>query len=627
MKNIFTMKIDTKPNQTKPNQTKMSDTRGLATDVMAFCRYSDLTLSRFIGIFRTEQNGKTFEAIRIMCESIMNDFVQTSDSKYVNTVNTFFCSNSVAITDQTGNRIKKTDYIENNDIKVQSFSSAKTSDIRTSSDVEKEVYKEFLLNPGVSKTVTLAMCTNKKRISDIQRIIETLNSSPATTIGYHFNVFIDECDKDISAVLNFADFIEANPDVSITVYILTATSKKVFENMYKIRVYGYDVDESITNYYGAEDIEKNATYIKSRNTKNVPFVKDTLDTVLKSENPDSFINESKLSNTNWYIPAEFKKNDHNEMKDLLLEYGFNVLVMNGDHFLLYSYQGDKLKDFKGLKDENQNAKLITNTLVGLRKECPEMGDKPLAITGHICIGRGVTFMTVTEDPETSFIFNYGIMTPNPSVSPDDFSQQLGRMKCNQKTNLLNQGGIKVFTTEQVMTKAVKTERLTRAVAEYAQQNKDSSGTVMICMDVVEELDQNINDKCFTNKYEYYENSYSSYNEYKNGCKEVEKLFNEKGITLSIRGVQNPADFELSNTTKFTEHGFYIHKSLPTKKNEKRPRFMSDIKTIQKSTSNFPVNPDNLELGNGTVRSYVYYDDGEIDPTNYKFYIRAIARKE
>ena len=101
--------------------------------------------------------------------------------------------------------------------------------------------------------------------------------------------------------------------------------------------------------------------------------------------------------------------------------------MNGDHFLLYSYQGDKLKDFKGLKDENQNAKLITNTLVGLRKECPEMGDKPLAITGHICIGRGVTFMTVTEDPETSFIFNYGIMTPNPSVSPDDFSQQLGRM--------------------------------------------------------------------------------------------------------------------------------------------------------------------------------------------------------
>ena len=58
----------------------MSDTRGLATDVMAFCRYSDLTLSRFIGIFRTEQNGKTFEAIRIMCESIMNDFVQTSDS-------------------------------------------------------------------------------------------------------------------------------------------------------------------------------------------------------------------------------------------------------------------------------------------------------------------------------------------------------------------------------------------------------------------------------------------------------------------------------------------------------------------------------------------------------------------
>jgi hypothetical protein len=90
----------------------------------------------------------------------------------------------------------------------------------------------------------------------------------------------------------------------------------------------------------------------------------------------------------------------------------------------------------------------------------------VAITGNICVGRGISIMS----PE--FIFNYGIMSGYSSQKKADASQSAGRLKANMKW-WTDYAPPVVFTTSAFDTVAKGCEEKSRALAKIAYDNQSA----------------------------------------------------------------------------------------------------------------------------------------------------------
>ena len=100
----------------------------------------------------------------------------------------------------------------------------------------------------------------------------------------------------------------------------------------------------------------------------------------------------------------YLKRSHEKIKEICLEKGFAVFVVNGDGIMLTL---PDLSFFKENKDDELNKKLL--------KMCDEhdLHNYPLALTGNICVGRGISIMC--ED----FMIDFAIYLPlviNKSIS-------------------------------------------------------------------------------------------------------------------------------------------------------------------------------------------------------------------
>ena len=122
-----------------------------------------------------------------------------------------------------------------------------------------------------------------------------------------------------------------------------------------------------------------------------------------------------LPGTKWFIPGKTGKRSHENIKELCIEKGFAVFVVNGDGIML------TLPDrsyYKEKKDDELNKKLI--------KMCDDYNvhDYPLALTGNICVGRGISIMC------EEFMIDYAILSS--TINKQEASQISGRVKGNIK---------------------------------------------------------------------------------------------------------------------------------------------------------------------------------------------------
>ena len=382
-------------------------------------------VQRFILICKPEQSGKTF----VMIEQIINQLLD-DEANNTHTVNFILCDNNLLLARQTSQRV-------NNDLREYTNPEERYLEFSSNSETKtkESVYRKIVSN-GIKNVLC---CTNDIRIGEIAELITELSTGKFTKDLLKFKIWLDEADK-FTGFINksFINLLENFSNIQL--YCLTATPKTLFETYNQINVFPLENTTSI-NYHGWND---NDIVIEDINSTIENYV---LHIITK------YANQYLKSNTKWYIPANFKKSSHEAVKNICIGFGFAVIIVNGEGIKL-TLPNKKYYIFK--KDKELNKMIIK------LYEQYNLNKYPLAVTGNICVGRGITIMS------KKFIFDFAIFSN--CNNQQEASQNSGRLKGNIK------GWDKykkptVFTTSKFNMIAEKWEQKSRLLAVKAFDQK------------------------------------------------------------------------------------------------------------------------------------------------------------
>ena len=124
--------------------------------------------------------------------------------------------------------------------------------------------------------------------------------------------------------------------------------------------------------------------------------------------------------TKLFCPGNKAKKSHEEMCDELIANGFNVLLLNGVYKEIRFCDGREPFDIAELLETDLEVSKTLNKLYFDQ----ELFTMPFAVTGNLCIGRGITF--ASQLAEREFLFTHGII---PDVSNGDEGYQMVARCC------------------------------------------------------------------------------------------------------------------------------------------------------------------------------------------------------
>lgn len=417
---------------------------------------------KFQLICKPEQSGKTF----LMIQQLIKDINQPITGLHV--INIILCDNNLLLTKQTSSRVESelTKFIQDGIAYVEL-----SSHERASCHDMKAVFHAIV----VKQIMNIICCTNGTRMNDIYELVTDMNDSELTRGKFHVNIWLDEADKFIRFIDNTLRPIVSKYE-HVNVNMITATPKPLFKKYKYINV--LPIEETTTKeYHGWED-----NFIELHPKKScLEFAEMILTTVAK---------DLICPGTKWFIPATTVKESHEEMKILCVSCGMAVLCVNGDGIVLTLPDKEPI-----IVDKDSDINLKIQSLY----EKHHLSDYPFAITGNICIGRGISIMS------SSFIMDYAILSHY--CNKNEASQLAGRMKGNikqfpnykeKKTKTVDErieyvSGIRIYTTEQFNAIAIEWEKKSRTLAVIAHQREaDGNGTVLDTNDF----------KCCDKSYEY-----------------------------------------------------------------------------------------------------------------------------
>lgn len=382
---------------------------------------------KFLLICKPEQSGKTF----IMIKEIIDSFVEPVSDKEI--INFILCDNNLLLTKQTSERVR-------NDLRIYQvdgetyleFSSSSATDYNTLSSVFTAIVSDNRRN--------IICCTNNIRINDIYEIIEKLEKARFTKDCFEYKIWLDEADKFTSYIDNTLIPL-SNKYENIEIKLITATPERIFKKYSSINVLPLE-DTVSEEYHGWKD---NEIILIDHEVPCTHFVEHVM---------KNFVIPEKLNkpNTLWFIPGETNKNSHNKIKEICKKYKFATIIVNGDGIKVTI--PDKFSTFIYKKDD-----LLHKKISYIYKK-HFLHRYPVAITGNICIGRGLSII----NPER--IIDFAILSSFKDKA--NCSQIAGRLKSNMKKWDIYKKPI-VFTTERFDKVATEMENKSRKLAKIAHQ--------------------------------------------------------------------------------------------------------------------------------------------------------------
>jgi len=384
---------------------------------------------RCILLCKPEQSGKTFEMIKFIDQDI-------KDSDESETINIIFTT-TLLLNKQTKTRIVSA----NGDFEWNMVRPC--VELSTAEGACKS-WPEVYVKIVSYQAHNIICCTTPKRITDICEMIEDINKNVRLMTQYKFKIWLDEADKYINFIdKEFNSLIKKNKNVSC--YYLTATPEKLFDDKRQFMVMPLETTYNEETYHGWEDnqIEERENMFGGI----LHFATQIVDEVIKEIKP--------FKGTKWFIPSGKNKKSHYKMKDDLIVRGFAVIIVNGDGLIL------KIPDKEEIVLKKTDE--LSNMVRSLYKD-KSLHEYPLAVTGNICIGRGISIMAEKNSEFDEFIFDYGILSD--TKNPSEASQNAGRMKGNIKGWIGYKKPI-VFTTQKFNQIACEHEKRSRELAKIA----------------------------------------------------------------------------------------------------------------------------------------------------------------
>jgi hypothetical protein len=341
------------------------------------------------------QSGKTRkveeEIARFSC---INRFFGNPDD-----LNIWISANNKMLVHQTTKRIQ-TDLCSSSssDDEEESDAVIKGSVFSWTSGTKKTniTAKELVLEVIEERVEMIILCAHSVRIRYLKTLLEHLNASKY--FNKKINIWIDEADKSINLWNKYPELINIPHLHQVT--LVSATMDDVVKVFGRIRVRAYQVTHPACYRRLKDCITRKEDGLAS---SPVEYVKHVL-------NKHTHLSQPGMRA---FIPGDFTQESHEEIAALLVSRGFAVIIINGKSKEVRFPNGNviDLVPYLTVKDDIPDE--FCETLARICCD-PEHGldELPLAITGFMCVERGITFQCKPkEDEHNGFLFDYGIIPP------------------------------------------------------------------------------------------------------------------------------------------------------------------------------------------------------------------------
>ncbi len=320
---------------------------------------------KFNLIVKPTQSGKTF----VLLYEIKRLFkIQYEYESHIgkNMIHIFFCDNSLLQTDQLKSRID--DDVELSEImdttgELSAVLSSK-SNITNYADLYTAIFDDECNN--------VITCANGSRIEQIHKLISKQLVKATNALFY---IWIDESDKTFTDALKTTYLKKWNKMENIEkITFITATPDQHFKSQFKeLNIFELDESHNGEIFHLFKDCEFIYTHHETKN------VVENIQLTLES---DAMLDQN---GSVWFVPGTTQTASHAEIKQIMMDHGFYVFLLNGTDKGLY-YQG---KCIAFLDDDGTGVEELSKKLGDLY-ESHGLASHKVAITGNLCISRGIT---------------------------------------------------------------------------------------------------------------------------------------------------------------------------------------------------------------------------------------------
>ena len=347
-------------------------------------------LTKVEGICRPAQSGKTRTY-----QNLIKDYELLADllfdcSGFINIV---LCSNNRSLVQQTAAR-HAADLYET--------SSLESEECDADDRIEGSVFSWF---SGTSKNnvgvrdladrikegeVSMVVCCGHiKRIGYLYDLIINLNNS--RTFKKKINIWIDEADESINKWSKSKIDISLLPVVHF-ITLISATFDSIIKKYGKIRMRGFE-EAHPECYIGFKDCS-----VITDDTA-VGTAPEYLAAVYEKMEKDLCVPGFRL-----FAPGDITQESHEQIVSFLVRRGWAVLILNGARKEIIKPNGQILPIADYAEWDNDTPEEIGKTITRIYHDSG-LTKYPFAITGQLCLNRGLTFQN------EHFLYDFGIV-PN-----------------------------------------------------------------------------------------------------------------------------------------------------------------------------------------------------------------------
>lgn len=341
------------------------------------------------------QSGKTRKVEDEITKcNLMSDLLGTNGH-----INIWISANNKLLVHQTTSRIRKdlgpkseSEDDEESDAIIKGRIFSWTSGTKKSNISAKELAFEILGDVDM-----VILCAHAVRVRYLIATLNHLTSHRA--FNKNINVWIDEADKTINIWSKYPELLN-NPAIS-QVTLVSATFNAIVAKYGRISVLPYEITHPAC-YRRLKD----ATRIVEDVSKSTPskYIRHVL-----QKHRDKLVRPGARA----FIPGDYTTDSHERIAKRLGKMGFAVIILNGIHkeLRIPSEEPIDLRPYLTVADPDELPDEFNNTLARMYVE-NNLARFPLAITGFICVERGITFQCApVEGEHNGFLFDYGIIPP------------------------------------------------------------------------------------------------------------------------------------------------------------------------------------------------------------------------
>jgi hypothetical protein len=385
------------------------------------------------------QSGKTF----VMIQELIQNFADYTSENWIHLI---FTDNSILQTQQLQKRLDTdetmNECIEN--IHSNCIVLSSESRVKKLPDLIRSIESQYHRN--------IIAPANKTRIVQLDACMQQLTQ-------YRYSIWIDEADKTFTSERNI-EYIQKwlLRENVMKITFITATPLRLFQDYQHMKIYAMQNTYMENAYQRLEDCDCIIENFPEEDT--FPYLQSVIEK-----------HKSSLQNGQcWFVPGDFTKHSHELIKDFLIKKRISVILINGDHKSVYIVEkNDKNRWICNeitIRDDIRTPEELA-VVCGNIYERYHLHEKIVAITGNICISRGITISS------PKMMITHAIIPP--SSSTDCALYQLAGRVCGNIKEFPNYRRPVVFMKEKTQKCLYEMEKRAIQLAKIAYEHEERTG--------------------------------------------------------------------------------------------------------------------------------------------------------